>query len=171
MRIKDRLEFMSKAPVLTFAPDAMVIDAVHAMSEKNYGACVVVNAENKPVGIITERDFMRRLLHKSLDAHTTPIRDIMSTELKLAHPEDKVVDWIRVMSNERFRHLPVVDDTGRLLNVMSQGDFISYTWPQLMVKIKDEAVKSFIERYHLYLLLGGVMLYTIVMMFVIGAHN
>ena len=167
MKIKDRIEFKSKAPAMTFAPDEMVIVAVRAMSEKNYGASVIVNSENKPVGIITERDFMRRLLAKGLDANTTPIRDIMTSDLKLASEDEQVVDWLRIMSNERFRHLPIVDAQGKLLNIMSQGDFVSYTWPQLLVRAKDAVAKSFMERFHLHLIVAGIMIYSIAMVFVI----
>jgi CBS domain-containing protein len=166
MKIKDRIEFKSKAPVLTFKPEDMVIEAVKAMSDKNYGASVIVDSGNKPVGIITERDFMRRLIAKGLDANTTPISKIMTSALKLASEEDQVVEWLRVMSNERFRHLPVVDVQGKLVNLMSQGDFVSYTWPQLLTRVKDVAVKSFMERFHLHMIVGGIMLYSIVMVFV-----
>jgi CBS domain-containing protein len=167
MKIKDRIEFKSKAPVMTFSPDDMVIQAVKAMSEKNYGASVIVDTDNKPVGIVTERDFMRRLLAKGLDANITPISKIMTTDLKLASDEDQVVEWLRVMSNERFRHLPVVDAQGKLVNLMSQGDFVSYTWPQLLTHAKDVAVKSFMDRFHLHMILGGVMLYSVIMVFLI----
>ena len=166
MKIKDRIEFKSKAPVLKLKANDKVIDAVKIMSERNYGASVIVDAENKPVGIVTERDFMRRLLAKGLDANTTPISAIMTTDLRLASADDEVVDWLRIMSNERFRHLPIVDAQGKLLNLMSQGDFVSYTWPQLLGKLKDSAVKSFMERFHLHLLVGGIMLYSIVMLLV-----
>jgi CBS domain-containing protein len=166
MKIKDRIEFKNKAAVLTFSAQDKVIEAVKVMSERNYGASVIVDAENKPVGIVTERDFMRRLLAKGLDANTTPISAIMTSDLKLASADDEVVDWLRIMSNERFRHLPVVDAQGKLLNLMSQGDFVSYTWPQLLGKLKDSAVKSFMERFHLHLLVGGIMLYSIAMVFV-----
>jgi len=166
MKIKDRIEFKSKAPVMRFAPDDMVIQAVKAMSEKNYGASVIVDGGNKPIGIVTERDFMRRLLAKGLDANTTPISKIMTSDLKLASEEDQVVEWLRVMSNERFRHLPVVDSQGKLVNLMSQGDFVSYTWPQLLTRAKEVVAKSFMERFHLHLLVGGVMFYSIIMVFV-----
>ncbi|MFZ4542164.1 MAG: CBS domain-containing protein [Rickettsiales bacterium] len=166
MKIKDRIEFKSKAPVMTFSPDDMVIQAVKAMSEKNYGASVIVDGGNKPIGIVTERDFMRRLLAKGLDANTTPISKIMTSDLKLASEEDQVVEWLRVMSNERFRHLPVVDSQGKLVNLMSQGDFVSYTWPQLLTRAKEVVAKSFMERFHLHLLVGGVMFYSIIMVFV-----
>jgi CBS-domain-containing membrane protein len=167
MKIKDRVEFKSKPPVLSFAATDKVIDAVRAMSEKNYGASVVVDPDNRPVGIVTERDFMRRLLAKGLDANTTPLSDIMTRDLKLASTEDTVVDWLRIMSNERFRHLPVIDDQGKLINLMSQGDFVSYTWPQLLNRAKETIAKSFMERFHLHLILAGVMIYSILVMMIV----
>ncbi len=163
MKIEDRLEFRNKAPVLTFSPDDFVIKAVNAMSAKNYGASVIVDGANKPVGIITERDFMRRLLDKGLDANTTRVKDIMTYDLKIARASDEVATWIRLMSNERFRHLPVVDADGKLVNVMSQGDFVSYTWPQLFTEIRAKTANSFAEKYQLYLIAGSIMLYTMVM--------
>lgn len=167
MKIKDRVEFKSKPPVLSFAATDKVIDAVTAMSEKNYGASVVVDPDNRPVGIVTERDFMRRLLAKGLDANTTPLSDIMTRDLKLASTEDTVVDWLRIMSNERFRHLPVIDDQGKLINLMSQGDFVSYTWPQLLNRAKETIAKSFMERFHLHLILAGVMIYSILVLMIV----
>jgi CBS domain-containing protein len=166
MKIKDRIEFKNKPPVLTFRAHDKVIDAVKLMSEKNYGASVIVDDENKPVGIVTERDFMRRLLAKNLDANTTPISTIMTSDLKLASVDDDVVDWLRIMSNERFRHLPIVDEQGKLLNLMSQGDFVSYTWPRLLVKFKDDAVKTFMQRFHLHLLVAGIMVYSLIIIIV-----
>ena len=166
MKIKDRTEFKNKPPVMTFSATDKVIKAVHAMSEKNYGASVVVDSDNRPIGIVTERDFMRRLLDKGLDANTTAIDAIMTKDLRLARVNDDVVDWLRIMSNERFRHLPVVDEQGHLLNLMSQGDFVSYTWPQLLNQVKESVQKSFAERYALYLILGGIMVYSIAMIIV-----
>ena len=131
MKIKDRVEFKSKPPVLSFAETDTVIDAVRAMSEKNYGASVVVDSDNRPVGIVTERDFMRRLLAKGLDANTTPLGDIMTRDLKLASPEDAVVDWLRIMSNERFRHLPVIDAQGKLIGRVTVDTVLDF--------IRDEA--------------------------------
>jgi CBS domain-containing protein len=165
MKIKDRIEFKNKAPVLTFSPNDKVMHAVQLMSEKNFGAGIVVDEDNKPIGIVTERDFMRRILAKGLNPSTITMSKIMTKELKLAQEDDNVIDWLRVMSNERFRHLPVVDSEGRLVNVMSLGDFVSYTWPQLLIKIKETAFRSFIERFHLHLLVGAIMIYSIIVIF------
>jgi len=166
MRIKDRVEYKNKSPVMTFEANDMVISAVKAMSDKNYGAAVIVDKEHKPIGIITERDFMRRLLAKGLDPNSTEISQIMTSDLKLANEEDEVIDWLRIMSNERFRHLPIVNEAGKVTNLMSQGDFVSYTWPQLIGKLKDTAIKSFMDRFHLHIIVGGIMFYTVIMIFI-----
>jgi CBS domain-containing protein len=143
MKIKDRAEYSSKSSVMTFRPDESVFSAAQAMSEKNYGAAVVISPDFKPIGIVTERDFMRRLINKGLDPQTTPLSAIMTTDLKLANAEDNLLDWLRQMSNERFRHLPVVDEKGVLVSIMSQGDFVSYTWPELMGRVKEQAKATF----------------------------
>ncbi len=162
-KIKDRPEFKSKSPPMTFSGDTMVSVAVRAMSAKNYGAAVVVDAANKPVGIVTERDFMRRLLDRDLDPKSTSLAEIMTRDLKVAQPDDNIVDWVRQMSNERFRHVPIVDDGGRLVNIMSQGDFVSYTWPELLEQVKNRARETIISKYQFFLIAGGLALYTLAM--------
>lgn len=162
MRIQDRPEFRSKSQAFTLAPDDLVITAVAAMSERNFGAVVVVDPTRKPVGIVTERDFMRRLLNNALDPRTTRLREIMSTDLKLAKADDDLLDWLRLMSNERFRHLPVVDDDGVLINVMSQGDFVSYTWPQLLNRLGEHAKASFDVNPSIFTAIGIGMLLVLI---------
>lgn len=162
MNIEDRLEFKNKAPVYTLKPDDLVITAVKAMSEKNYGAVVVVDAANKPLGIVTERDFMRRLLNDGRDPNTTKLSDIMTTNLKLAKGNDNLIEWLQQMSNERFRHLPVVDDNGVLINMMSQGDFVSYTWPQLINRVVEQARASFATNPSIYAAIGAGVLFMLV---------
>lgn len=143
MKIKDRPEFRSKAAVLTFGPSVLVAEAVSVMSERNYGAAVIVGPDRKPLGIVTERDFMRRLLNKRMSADETTLSQIMTTDLKMAKADDDLLDWLRIMSNERFRHLPVVDDQGVIISMMSQGDFVSYTWPELMGRLTEQARATF----------------------------
>ena len=108
------------------------------MSEKNIGSVAIVDDEMQVKGIVTERDLMRRLLNKALDPNTTPLSVIMTSEVRTGRADDEVIDWLRQMSNERFRHLPVVDEQGRLVNIMSQGDFVSFTWPDLLGLLKEK---------------------------------
>jgi CBS domain-containing protein len=164
MQIQDRPEFKSKSAVMTFAPDDLVIDAVRAMSERNYGAVVIVDPDRRPVGIVSERDFMRRLLNRSLDPNATRLEEIMTRELKMAQKDDELLGWLQQMSNERFRHLPVVDDEGRLINIMSQGDFVSYTWPQLISRIGEQARATFDVNPSIYLALGGAVIFMLIVL-------
>ena len=91
MKIKDRPEFRSKAAVLTFGPDVLVAEAISVMSERNYGAAVIVDTDRKPLGIVTERDFMRRLLNKRMNPDETTLSQIMTTDLKLAKADDDLL--------------------------------------------------------------------------------
>lgn len=143
MKIKDRPEFKNKSAVMTFSPTDTASAAIQAMSDKNYGAAVIISKDRKPLGIVSERDFMRRLLNKNLDPKKTKLSEIMTSDLKLARADDNLLDWLRQMSNERFRHLPVVDDDGTLIGIMSQGDFVSYTWPELLGRVKEQARATF----------------------------
>ena len=138
MKIKDRPEYRSKPVPFSLRSDDVVPTAVKTMSEKNIGSVVIVDDEMQVKGIVTERDLMRRLLNKALDPNTTPLSAIMTSEVRTGRADDEVIDWLRQMSNERFRHLPVVDEQGRLVNIMSQGDFVSFTWPDLLSLLKEK---------------------------------
>ena len=139
------------------------------MSEKNYGAVVIVSPDQKPIGIVTERDFMRRLLAKGLDPTRTALRDIMTSDLKVAKPEDELLDWLRQMSNDRFRHVPVVDDDGRVITIMSQGDFVSYTWPELLSRLTEQAKATFELSPSMFAAFGGAVLFFLAVIAVILA--
>ena len=141
--------------------------AISVMAEKNIGSVVILDSERRVRGIVTERDLLRRLLRDNLDQKTTKLSDIMTKDVKTAGVEDEVVDWLRLMSNERFRHLPVVDSEGRLVNVLSQGDFVSYTWPSLLLTLKDKATETFFgSKSQVTILALGIMVYTIIMIYI-----
>jgi CBS domain-containing protein len=171
MKIEDRLEFKNKAPVYTLSPDDLVMTAVKAMSEKNYGAVVVINPDRKPVGIVTERDLMRRLLNEGRDPEKTALREIMTTNLKLAKRDDSLLEWLQQMSNERFRHLPVVDNDGALINMMSQGDFVSYTWPQLLNRVAEQARASFNVNPSIYAAIGAAVVFMLIIIAAIMVYR
>ena len=79
------------------------------------------------------------------------------------------MDWLRLMSNERFRRLPIVDDEGRVRAVFTQGDFVSYTWPDLMAQAKNMARATVINRFHYFLIGGGILIYALAMIVVVAA--
>lgn len=171
MKIKDRPEFKRKSQVLTFGPHETVFAAVQIMSEKNYGAAVVISPDRRPVGIVTERDFMRRLLSQQRDPKTTMLSEIMTTDLKLAREDDDLLDWLRQMSNDRFRHLPVVDEHGALVSIMSQGDFVSYTWPQLMGRVTEQAKATFNINPSIFTAVGALIIFMLIAILAIIARR
>ncbi|MGB6229448.1 MAG: CBS domain-containing protein [Litorimonas sp.] len=168
-RLMDRPEYASKPKPLTRPPGATVAEAVAGMSELNYGSVIVVDDAERVVGVVTERDIMNKVVGKGLDAKTTTLSDIMTPDPRLARETDDMLNWLRIMSNERFRRLPVVDAEGRIKAVFTQGDFVSYTWPDLMYQMKSMASATFSKNPSTFLVIGSVAVYTIALILVLGA--
>ncbi|NNU15734.1 CBS domain-containing protein [Parvularcula sp. ZS-1/3] len=163
MIIRERPEYQQKQPALQFPPTTSVSDAVAEMSKKNFGASAVVDESGHLVGIFTERDLMRRVVAQDKDPRATTLADVMTTELKVAKPTDNLIDWLRLMSNERFRHLPVQEEAGGTVVMMSQGDFVSYTWPELLHRVGEQARASLGGKYYPYFIGGAVLIYTVLL--------
>lgn len=157
MRIADRTELQSKAPPLTCGPETTVFDAVTQMAEKNFGSIFITDADMHVLGVMTERDIFRRVIGESRDPKTTPISEVMTTDVRMANKDDKILDWLQVMSNERFRRLPIVDENKRLVSVMSQGDFVAYSWPQMLSQLGQMAQATLAPAFNpLAIILGGL---------------
>ncbi|WP_018656517.1 CBS domain-containing protein [Actinomadura flavalba] len=122
MRIRDILRNKGDA-VATVAPGTTVRDLLELLSERNIGAAVV-SADGASVdGIVSERDVVRRLHERGADLLAAPVSEIMTARVETCGP-DAVVDDVRgIMTEHRFRHLPVVQD-GRLAGIVSIGDVV-----------------------------------------------
>lgn len=103
-------------------PDATVFEALRLMSERNIGALVVLEAD-KLVGIITERHYAREIVLKGRTSPRTLVRDIMSTKLVCARPNQSVEECMAQMTTKVVRHLPVLEH-GRLAGIISIGDLV-----------------------------------------------
>lgn len=108
--------------VWTIHPDATVLDALNLLAEKNIGAVVVVRDE-KVCGILSERDYARkiRLLHR--DSSDTAVQDIMTANVRTVTPDQDINDCMEIITEYRIRHLPVVEGE-RLVGVISVGDVV-----------------------------------------------
>lgn len=104
------------------APDASVFDAVKLMAEKSIGAVLVMEGETV-VGIITERDYARKIVLMSRSSRDTPVRDIMTSQVMYVEPGQTSNDCMALMTNTRLRHLPVMDK-GRVIGLVSIGDLV-----------------------------------------------
>ena len=167
-RLKDRPEFYNKPKPITFLKTDKVHKAVSIMAENNYGSVVIVDKNQKVIGIVTERDIVKKIVQKGLSAKTTVLEKIMTTNPRVANENDDIVDWLRIMSNDRFRRLPVVDSDGKIKVIFTQGDFVSYTWPDLIFQASQMAKASFLKGFSVYGLIIMLLIYTIV---IIGALN
>ena len=158
-RLVDRPEFKSKPKPVTFLAKDKVSKAVEVMADKNYGSVVIVDAKDKVVGIVTERDIVKKFVKNNMSPKTTKLEDIMTPNPRGANENYDVVDWLRIMSNDRFRRLPVVDSNGKIKVIFTQGDFVSYTWPDLIYQASQLAKASFMKGFSLNTLLIMMLVY------------
>lgn len=168
MKISDRAEYASKPRPLSCSPDDLVPDAAKRMADKNYGSIIALDKSNRIAGMMTERDILNRLIAAGLDPKKTKVADIMTTSVRSAKADDELIDWLRIMSNERFRRLPIVDSDNNLVAIMTQGDFVSYTWPKLLQQASAMAKDTFGESLSLPRILGGVLAYTLILVVAVG---
>ena len=104
------------------SPDAAVLDAIRVMAERHVGALLVMQA-GRLAGIVSERDYARKVVLKGRSSTTTPVRDIMSSEVITIGPEGTVEEAMRLMTEHRIRHLPVVRGSA-VVGVVSIGDLV-----------------------------------------------
>ena len=112
------------AAIWTIAPERTVYEAVQLMAEKNIGSLLVVK-EGQLAGIITERDYTRKVILKGRASKETPVQEILSGQVVHVAPDHTVEHCLRVMTEHRVRHLPVLEG-GKILGVISIGDLVNW---------------------------------------------
>lgn len=114
----------SKGPeVHSIGPDAAVIDAIRLMAERGIGALVVLEPGGRLLGMVSERDYARKVVLAGRSSKETPVRDIMTAEVVTVAPDDVAPACMELMTRRRVRHLPVVAD-GRVVGLVSIGDLV-----------------------------------------------
>lgn len=108
--------------VESITPDGSVLDAILQMAEKGIGALLVLE-EGALAGIVTERDYARKVILKGRSSKGTPVRDIMTADVITATSDDSVQKCMNMMTEKRCRHLPVVDN-GEITGLISIGDLV-----------------------------------------------
>jgi CBS domain-containing protein len=108
--------------VHTIGPDARVIDALKLMAEKDVGALVVTEG-GRLAGIISERDYARKVILQGKSSHDIAVREIMTSKLVTVHSRHTVEECMGLMTSKRIRHLPVTEGE-RLIGVLSIGDLV-----------------------------------------------
>jgi CBS domain-containing protein len=108
--------------VFSVTPQDSVLHAIEMMATRHVGALLVMEGESL-LGIISERDYARKVILKNRSSHDTPVGDIMSSPPVTVSPEDTVHRCMEIMTDKRFRHLPVVK-SGRVVGMLSIGDLV-----------------------------------------------
>jgi CBS domain-containing protein len=124
--------------IWTIQPQAKVFEALKLMAEKEIGALLVLDKE-KVVGIISERDYARKVVLKGKSSKDAPVKDIMSEKVIYVNPSTSVEDCMVLMINKRIRHLPVFENE-RLVGLVSIGDVVKEIIDEKEVVI-DELVR------------------------------
>ena len=118
----DVLKSKPHQSVFTIPPNASVLDALKLMAEKDVGALLVMEGQ-RVVGIISERDYARKITLMSRSSHDTPVREIMTADVMYVQPGQTTEECMALMTENRLRHLPVMEG-GKLLGLISIGDLV-----------------------------------------------
>jgi CBS domain-containing protein len=121
--------------VYSVAPDTLVYRALQLMQDKGLGAVTVIDKEGKLAGIVSERDYARKVILEGRSSKETESRDIMTTDLYVVTPETTVDECISLMTEKRMRHLPVLDK-GKLTGIVSIGDVVKAIIKEQRIEIQ-----------------------------------
>jgi CBS domain-containing protein len=127
--------------VFSIAPTAAVLDAIRMMAEHHVGALLVMQGDALS-GIVSERDYARKVILMGRSSADTPVRDIMSAPVITVQPETAVEQCMKIMTEHRVRHLPVIDG-GRVVGMVSIGDLVKVVIAEQQQQI--EQLESYIH--------------------------
>ena len=142
--VADILRSKPDKTVYRIAPDASVYDALRLMADKNIGA-VLVEEQGKIVGILSERDYARKIVLMDRSSKQTAVRDIMTSSVMCARPDQTNEECMKLMTDNRLRHLPVLEN-GRLLGLVSIGDLVKDIISEQQFTI--EQLQHYIQGHH-----------------------
>jgi len=125
--------------LFSVAPEDSVLHAIEIMATRHVGALLVMD-QGALLGIISERDYARKVILKQRSSHDTQVREIMSAPPRTVGPSDTVHHCMELMTEGRFRHLPVVD-AGRVIGILSIGDLVKAVMEDQSRQIEE------LERY------------------------
>jgi CBS domain-containing protein len=143
MKVLDRVNVIlsrKASDIWSVPPDASVYSAIELMADKQVGALLVTEA-GRLVGIISERDYARKVILKGRSSKDTFVHDIMTPSPITVDMCTSVHDAMQTMTQRHIRHLPVVDSAGKVLGVLSLGDLVNW-----IISSQDEHIEQ-LEHY------------------------
>jgi signal-transduction protein with cAMP-binding, CBS, and nucleotidyltransferase domain len=133
--VKDMLDQKGHS-AWTIGPEAKVLEALELMAKKGLGALVVVDKGEEVIGILSERDYARKIILMGRQSQDTPVKDIMTKEVYGVHFDSTADECMALMTDKHIRHLPVCKD-GKLAGVISIGDVVKAVIGQQKVTIEN----------------------------------
>jgi len=133
-RVEDFLKLNKNRQIWTISKDQSVRQALVLMSEKNIGAIIIVDNNDFPVGIFSERDYARKVILKGKSSKDTLLDEVMTKELITITRDYKIDQCMEIMSEKKIRHLPILEDK-KILGVISIGDVL-----KIMIKEQKDLI-------------------------------
>ena len=133
-RIEDFLKLNKNRQIWTISKDQSVMQALILMSEKNIGAIIIVDNNDFPIGIFSERDYARKIVLKGKSSKDTLLDEVMTKELITVTRDYKIDQCMEIMNEKRIRHLPVLENK-KIIGIISIGDVL-----KIMIKEQKELI-------------------------------
>jgi CBS domain-containing protein len=141
--------------VITVRNGSMVKEAVSLMTKHGISCVIVVDQSGKPVGIVTERDMVRRVLNNSLRPENTRIDSIMSSPVMTMSPEKRITEAINLMTRYHFRRAVIADKSNKLLGILTQSDLLAEVHKvQLELEEMNESLRKTVRSMQRYSKIG-----------------
>ena len=133
-RLEDFLKLNKNRQIWTISKDQSVMQALTLMSEKNIGAIIIVDDNDFPIGIFSERDYARKIILKGKSSKDTLLDEVMTKELITVTRDYKIDQCMEIMNEKRIRHLPVLENK-KIVGIISIGDVL-----KIMIKEQKELI-------------------------------
>ena len=133
-RLEDFLEQNKDREICSISKEQSVKQALILMSEKNIGAIIIVDNNNFPIGIFSERDYARKIILKGKNSKDTLLEEVMTKELITVTRNYKIDQCMKIMTEKRIRHLPVLENN-KIIGIISIGDVL-----KIMIKEQKELI-------------------------------
>jgi CBS domain-containing protein len=135
------LEWCDEGPAIVSVL-ASVDDAIRTMLDKDVGAVAVIDEQGIVAGMFTERDVLAKFALSGRDARTTPVRELMSPMVEMATQETTAAEAFGVMLERHYRHLPVVDENGKVLGILSIRNILEARIDDLLAELENKTFDS-----------------------------
>jgi CBS domain-containing protein len=133
-RVEDFIKLNENRQIWTISKDQSVMQALILMSEKNIGAIIIVDSNDFPIGIFSERDYARKIILKGKSSKDTLLGEVMTKELITVTKDYKIDQCMEIMTEKKIRHLPVLENK-KIIGIISIGDVL-----KIMIKEQKELI-------------------------------